>query len=90
MHCSHCQTPMLETQISRGHHSEQTWYECPICGQVQLYSRCVAETSYSSPAGRLAPLWHIWSEQRRQQRSLGQLPRVGDRGRREALSRSVT
>jgi hypothetical protein len=89
MHCSHCRSLMVEAEVSRGPQSQQTWYECPSCGRVHLLSCCVTHDPSEIPLHPLTTPWHTWAEQRRQHRSLGQLPRLGARMRGEIHGRSV-
>ena len=36
MHCRHCSSLMVEIEIQKDKHTEQTRLECPNCGRVRL------------------------------------------------------
>ncbi len=41
MHCSHCASLMAELETLQEGHTEQSRYECPICGQIQLTTKTI-------------------------------------------------
>jgi uncharacterized C2H2 Zn-finger protein len=42
MRCSHCDSLMLPADVVKEGCSEQTWFECPTCQLIRLYSRRVS------------------------------------------------
>jgi hypothetical protein len=61
MHCSHCQSLMFEAEIIKSGHSEQIWYECPLCARVHLSSRYLAHCELSEVPGRFPVPWNLGS-----------------------------
>jgi uncharacterized C2H2 Zn-finger protein len=43
MRCSHCDSLMLPADVVKEGRSEQTLFECPICGLTRLHSRRVSD-----------------------------------------------
>jgi transposase-like protein len=41
MHCSHCASLMAELETHQEGHTEQSRYECPICGRTQLTTKTI-------------------------------------------------
>jgi hypothetical protein len=45
MHCAHCRSLMLQSRDESNAFSRQVWYECILCGHVQLTSELVTADS---------------------------------------------
>lgn len=41
MHCSHCTSLMAELETLQEGHTEQSKYECPVCGRTQLITKTI-------------------------------------------------
>ena len=41
MHCSHCTSLMAELETQQEGHTEQSRYECPVCGRTQLITKTI-------------------------------------------------
>ena len=41
MHCSHCASLMAELETHQEGHTEQSRYECPVCGRTQLITKTI-------------------------------------------------
>jgi|GEM_PF-2619920 len=42
MHCSHCASLMAETETRQDGRTEQSRFECPVCGREQLLTRRIS------------------------------------------------
>jgi transposase-like protein len=60
MHCSHCSSLMAVIETQKDRRTEQSRYECPVCGRTQLVTRTLDQwndhlTSMSGRFARQAP-----------------------------------
>ena len=61
MNCTRCKSSMGQTRQETTGTCEQTWYQCPVCGQEQFVTRRVIPASpvqFSGVAGeRVTRAW---------------------------------
>lgn len=56
MHCSHCSSLMAEVETRKEGRTEQSRFECPVCGRTQLITRTLDQwkENLTLQMGRLA------------------------------------
>ncbi len=56
MHCSHCSSLMAEVESQKEGRTEQSLFECPVCGRTQLITRTLDQwkENLTLQMGRLA------------------------------------
>lgn len=56
MHCSHCSSLMAEVETQKEGRTEQSRFECPVCGRTQLITRTLDQwkENLTLQMGRLA------------------------------------
>jgi transposase-like protein len=60
MHCSHCASLMAKLETQQEGHTEQSRYECPVCGRTQLTTQTINQWkgTLSLQMGRAAKQQH--------------------------------